>query len=508
MPWSDYPQAATDNANRALEHREEYDSQCGTPVGWETARILSEREPISVERLPRIYSFLSRAKVYDQGDFFDSEKNEICGSVMFAAWGGDEMLEWSEKTYEESEEYERELRAEGERVSFDFDGTLTTAEGQEYLQKELESGSEVYIISARADDAELIVFGNEYGIPESRIFAMGSNEKKIEKMKELNIVRHYENNDDVLAEIGGVGVKVGNDARAMPGELELGDFVRWNSSNGFAYGRIIEIALEGELEADSGFVVNATEDDPAAKIRIFQFDSEIEAYVEQEPALNVVHRFSTLEKFAADVRKNIPIMERRTTTQRADVNGQTIAGYAAVFNSPSEDLGGFIEYIAPGAFDSVMNDDVRGFYNHDYNYLLGRASSGTLRLSTDERGLRYEIDLPNTTYANDLIELMRRGDVNQSSFAFMIESDNWSVRDKQNIRTITKISRLIDVAPVVIPAYPAATSQLVTRALNNDAEVQTSVADAEPVGSEIENVDKAERPNLRSLLLRIINLNS
>jgi HK97 family phage prohead protease len=296
--------------------------------------------------------------------------------------------------------------------------------------------------------------------------------------------------------------------RAEPGELELGDFVRWNSSNGFAYGRIIEIAVEGELEADSGFVVNATEDDPAAKIRIFQFDSEIEAYVEQEPALNVVHRFSTLEKFAADVRKNIPIMERRTTTQRADVNGQTIAGYAAVFNSPSEDLGGFIEYIAPGAFDSVMNDDVRGFYNHDYNYLLGRASSGTLRLSTDERGLRYEIDLPNTTYANDLIELMRRGDVNQSSFAFMIESDSWSVKGKQNIRTITKISRLIDVAPVVIPAYPAATSQLVTRALNTDAEVQTSVADAEPVGSEIENVNKAERPNLRSLLLRIINLNS
>jgi HK97 family phage prohead protease len=327
---------------------------------------------------------------------------------MFAAWGGDEMLEWAEETYKNSEEYKME--------------------------------------------------------------------------QEIN--------------------------RAEPGELELGDFVRWNSSNGFAYGRIIEIALEGELEADSGFVVNATEDDPAAKIRIFQFDSEIEAYVEQEPALNVVHRFSTLEKFAADVRKNIPIMERRTTTQRADVNGQTIAGYAAVFNSPSEDLGGFIEYIAPGAFDSVMNDDVRGFYNHDYNYLLGRASSGTLRLSTDERGLRYEIDLPNTTYANDLIELMRRGDVNQSSFAFMIESDSWSVKGKQNIRTITKISRLIDVAPVVIPAYPAATSQLVTRALNTDAEVQTLVADAEPVGSEIENVNKAERPNLRSLILRIINLNS
>ena len=497
MPWTDYPQAATDNANRALKHREENDSQCGTAVGWETARILSEREAVSVERLPRIYSFLSRAKVYDQGDFIDSEGNEICGSVMYAAWGGDEMLAWAEETYKNSEEYKRELRAEGERVSFDYDGTLTTAEGKEYLQKELESGSEVYIISARNDDAELIAFGEEYGIPASRIFATGSNEKKIEKVNELNIVRHYENNDDVLAEIGGVGVKVGTDARAMPDELELGDFVRWNTSNGYAYGRVIEIAMDGDLEADSGFVVTGTPDDPAAKIRVYEFDTEIEAYVEQQPALNVVHRFSTLEEYDADVRKNVPIMERRTTTQRADVNGHTIRGYAAVFNSPSEDLGGFIEYIAPGAFDNVMNDDVRGFYNHDWNYLLGRVSSGTLRLSLDEKGLAYEIDLPNTTYANDLVELMRRGDVNQSSFAFMIEADKWETKGKQNIRTITKVSRLIDVAPVVIPAYPAATSGLVSRALNTES-----------VDSETKNVDEVERPNLRSLILRIINLNS
>jgi phage head maturation protease len=101
---------------------------------------------------------------------------------------------------------------------------------------------------------------------------------------------------------------------------------------------------------------------------------------------------------------------------------------------------------------------------------------------------------------------MRRGDVNQSSFAFMIETDKWEVNGKQNIRTITKVSRLIDVAPVVIPAYPAATSQLVSRALNVDEvvdEIQT-----EPIGLENENVNEVERPNLRSLILRIINLNS
>ena len=503
MPWSDYPQAATDNAQRALDHRAEYDSECGTAVGWETARILADRDEVSVERLPRIYSFLSRAKVYDQGDFTDSEGKEICGSVMYAAWGGDEMLEWASEIYKTSEEYKR---AAGERVSFDYDGTLTTMKGLELLQKEQNDGSEIYIISAREDDDELLTFAAEHDIPESYVYATGSNEKKIEKVNELGIVRHYDDNVDVIAEIGGVGVLVAS--RAMPGELELGDFVRWNTSNGFAYGRVIEIAVEGELEADSGFVVNATEDDPAAKIRIYEYDADLAAYVEQQPPLNVVHRFSTLEKYDADVRNNVPVMERRITTQRADVTGNTIRGYAAVFNSPSEDLGGFVEYIAPGAFDSVMNDDVRGFYNHDWNYLLGRVSSGTLRIFLDEVGLGYEIDLPNTSYANDLAELMKRGDVNQSSFAFMIESDKWEVKGKQNIRTITKVSRLIDVAPVVIPAYPAATSKLVSRALDTDAELITDINVELAAENITENVNEVERPNLRSFILRIINLHS
>lgn len=503
MPWSDYPQAATENAQRALDHRAEYDSECGTAVGWETARILADRDEVSVERLPRIYSFLSRAKVYDQGDFIDSEGKEICGSVMYAAWGGDEMLEWASEIYKTSEEYKR---AAGERVSFDYDGTLTTMKGLELLQKEQNDGSEIYIISAREDDDELLTFAAEHDIPESYVYATGSNEKKIEKVNEIGIVRHYDDNVDVIAEIGGVGVLVAS--RAMPGELELGDFVRWNTSNGFAYGRVIEIAVEGELEADSGFVVNATEDDPAAKIRIYEYDADLAAYVEQQPPLNVVHRFSTLEKYDADVRNNVPVMERRITTQRADVTGNTIRGYAAVFNSPSEDLGGFVEYIAPGAFDSVMNDDVRGFYNHDWNYLLGRVSSGTLRIFVDEVGLGYEIDLPNTSYANDLAELMKRGDVNQSSFAFMIESDKWEVKGKQNIRTITKVSRLIDVAPVVIPAYPAATSKLVSRALDTDAELITDINVELAAENITENVNEVERPNLRSFILRIINLHS
>ena len=109
MPWTDYPQAATDNAKRALKIREDEGTDCGTPVGWESARIIANKEAITEQRLPRVYSFLSRAKTYDQGSFKDEDGKQICGSIMYAAWGGDEMLSWAERTLENMEE-EKSLR--------------------------------------------------------------------------------------------------------------------------------------------------------------------------------------------------------------------------------------------------------------------------------------------------------------------------------------------------------------------------------------------------------------
>ena len=138
-------------------------------------------------------------------------------------------------------------------------------------------------------------------------------------------------------------------------------------------------------------------------------------------------------------------------------NGRTVAGYAALFNSESEDLGGFYERIAPGAFDGCLVDDVRCLFNHDPNQLLARTKSGTMRISADERGLRYEFDLPNTSLGRDLGELLARGDVSQSSFAFTIPDggDVWEKRDDgRAIRTITRVARLYDVSPVTYPAYP------------------------------------------------------
>lgn len=144
--------------------------------------------------------------------------------------------------------------------------------------------------------------------------------------------------------------------------------------------------------------------------------------------------------------------------------GYSIVGHGAVFNSLSENLGGFREKIAPGAFASVLakSPDVRALYNHDPNLVLARTTNGTLRLEEDVAGLRYHADVVPTSYGNDLRLLLERGDVTQSSFAFRVADDVWDEDPDTGalIRTIHEFSALYDVSPVTYPAYPAADSGL------------------------------------------------
>ena len=134
-----------------------------------------------------------------------------------------------------------------------------------------------------------------------------------------------------------------------------------------------------------------------------------------------------------------------------------IIGHAAVFDELSNNLGWFEEWyekIDRNAFDDVLNDDVRALFNHDPNYPLARTKSGTLSISVDDKGLRYEFDAPNTTIGNDLLEMVKRGDISQSSFAFTIDTQEWVEREGEpTLRIIKKVKRLYDVSPVTYPAY-------------------------------------------------------
>jgi len=143
---------------------------------------------------------------------------------------------------------------------------------------------------------------------------------------------------------------------------------------------------------------------------------------------------------------------------RTKGDGKMLAGYASVFNSKSEDLGGFREQIAPGAFTKTLaaGADIRALINHSPTLILGRNKAGTLRLEETAIGLAFEIDMPNTTASRDLMESVNRGDVNACSFAMVCTSDVWSDASDASgyyaLRTVTE-AELSDVSVVTYPAY-------------------------------------------------------
>lgn len=146
-------------------------------------------------------------------------------------------------------------------------------------------------------------------------------------------------------------------------------------------------------------------------------------------------------------------VELRTSEVRAAGDDSlVIEGYASNFDV-KYDLGYFKESVARGAFDSVMEDDVRFLVNHT-GAPLARTTNGTLELSVDEKGLKYRAALADTQDGRDLYKLIKRGDISQSSFAFTIDEDTWS--EDRSTRTITKVGRLLDVSGVTYPASPTA----------------------------------------------------
>jgi HK97 family phage prohead protease len=170
------------------------------------------------------------------------------------------------------------------------------------------------------------------------------------------------------------------------------------------------------------------------------------------------------DKKEPDTRRESRIISGENIEMRIEGEGdeKRLVGYAAKFNKWSVDLGiweKFREKIAPGAFkEAIKNSDTRALKNHDPNLILGRTESDTLRLVENKTGLKFEIDIPNTTTGADTLEEIRRGDITGCSFAFTVESDTWDYKDDGTIeRTINKVGELFDVGPVTYPAYPDTT---------------------------------------------------
>jgi HK97 family phage prohead protease len=152
-------------------------------------------------------------------------------------------------------------------------------------------------------------------------------------------------------------------------------------------------------------------------------------------------------------------MERRFSLElRAEGSRRAprLAGYAAVFNSPSQDLGGFVETVRPGAFTRTLasDRDQLALVQHMPQLVLGRRSAGTLRLSEDGQGLAFDIDVPDTTAARDLMVSVERGDVKGASFAFSVPAggDRWEQRGDQVFRELLDVD-LHEITVTALPAY-------------------------------------------------------
>ena len=193
--------------------------------------------------------------------------------------------------------------------------------------------------------------------------------------------------------------------------------------------------------------------------------------------------------------------EKLDVEERSDGLGPKITGYAAVFDKMSEDLGGFREKIRRGAFKKAIGkSDVRGLFNHDSNYVLGRQSNGTLSLKEDKNGLWMEIEPPDTQIIRDLvIAPIKRGDIREQSFGFIVKEDKWEnmdgeKKDKPVTRTIIEVDELFDVSPVTFPAYPDTSVAL--RSMEKAKELKINFAtESDVLNNHLINYLEAKEPD-------------
>jgi uncharacterized protein len=160
-------------------------------------------------------------------------------------------------------------------------------------------------------------------------------------------------------------------------------------------------------------------------------------------------------------------MERRIAIELRKASGSKLEGYAALFNTSSDDLGGFTEVIRPGAFRRTLleNKDVLSLFDHDTRAVLGRTTAGTLRLNEDAKGLHFEIDMPPTNLGRDLLVSVERGDIRGASFAFKAREDRWTQgNDGTMLRELLDVD-LHEITVTAIPAYPD--TEVARRSLQN-----------------------------------------
>jgi HK97 family phage prohead protease len=187
-------------------------------------------------------------------------------------------------------------------------------------------------------------------------------------------------------------------------------------------------------------------------------------------------------------------MRVKTEVRAAKDGSRAIEGFAARFNRPSVDgdARGFVECLKPGCFSRAMTGkpDILCLVDHDERRLLGRTSSGTLRVKQTDKGLAFRCELANTVEGRSMFEMVKRGDYREMSFSMDVDQDDWTDEEDEEgnpyiLRSIASIKRVYDVSPVLMGAYGPDVNCAVRKA-DDDA------LDDEPEGDKLLDDDQED----------------
>lgn len=288
------------------------------------------------------------------------------------------------------------------------------------------------------------------------------------------------------------------DIRAVAGELSADDLVRWINGDDVEHGQVVAVndsQAEVVVWDQEDGVWYATELTALVDVSVLEkIDALPEPEMPEQPHGDMVGR----SHGKIEMRVSSADFEIRETS-----DGMTFEGYAAVFNSRSENLGGFTEFVAPGAFTRSLKtrNDVKLLWNHDSGQVLGSTRARTLTLTEDARGLKVRALLPNTQLGRDTAELLKRGDVDAMSFGFNVIKDTWNAAGDE--RTLDAV-RLFEVSIVAFPAYSSTAGSVSVRSLEKlatRAEVDANALEAALTKLEAgEDLDSAARDLLTGVI--------
>ena len=483
-------QGMIDEARKGLEWRKEF-GRGGTEVGIRTARMIINNE-LTPDRVTRMFSFHSRHQVDKEAEGYNSgEKGYPSnGRIAIALWGGDAGFSWSERKREEiKEEEEKRVSAkiktslenkrdehneEIKELSLDWDASVTLP----MLEKVFDRGVGAYNTNPQSVRPS-VKSPEQWALARVNSFLYAMKKGKF---------RSGKHDTDLLPSKH--PVKKEMEEKKLDMNIDCNDCLKNKRE---LVGTIITDGIELPLFSTKEEAEKMAEELGGSgshphsidgKEYFMPFDSHEQCKMMMSKDENMEEEVVMEESYHYDkdeeedekkFRNNNPNVEKRTFNleskiETREVDGKernVVVGYGSVYNSRSENLGGFYEYISEGAFtDELINSsDVRALINHDPNLILARSKNGkgTLKLNADSKGLKYEFEMPDTSYARDLLINMKNNNLNQSSFAFTIPSggDEWSSDEAgNNIRTINKIDRLFDISVVTYPAYSQAASDV------------------------------------------------